>query len=956
MFKRTTVANALVTALFAGTMTAPVMAADTQDESTAKDVERIEVTGSRILREGAIAPSPVTVISGETLINTGAINIGEALNELPALASTYSLANSGRFIGTAGLNILDLRNMGTARTLVLVNGKRHVSSSAGTASVDTNTIPSTWVDRVEVITGGASAVYGADAVTGVVNFVLKKNIEGFNFSATRGYADETSYNNSKYSISYGQDIDDGRGNIAFSAEYSGQERLNRLDDPRLAQSNFSLANPDQTEENKDSPAFPDKIYTPNAGYYAINNAGAYSVLPQWWSQITNTFNSDGSHRPIYLGNTNIDGIKCADCDSFNLNQFSDLQPEFSRYNINLKANYDLTENLNAYFEAKYVNSQADDHGQPAFFFYDTDNVIHRDNPFLDESVTALMDENETDSLVVNRMMNDLGQRIENDTRETKRFVAGIEGTVLDNWDMEAFALFGQTDLERINRNNMIMANYFNALDAIRDENGNIRCRSNEAVADGCVPINIMGVRPQSQEARDYINTVSIGNSVIKQTVVGGSMTNSALYDLPAGSVGFAAGIEYRKEESVTEEPDNAEGTFFNVLGEDRGSFNVKEAFVEFSVPLLSDVTMVEDLTAEAAVRAADYSTIGNATSWKLGLDWVVNSQLRIRATQSEALRAPNISEIFGAPSQTFYNVDDACKASELDNLLDSQSATRRANCAAMGIPVDFDSSYDSATLEGLSGGNPDLKAEESTSTTIGFVYQPEFLEGFSMTVDYWKIELEDAISGLDSQDIIDRCVDSPTGIDNQYCALITRDPTSHEITLLKNFDLNIAGQEASGVDFEFGYDFELFGGNLTTTLLGTYLIERKDFPFQEEPENYEEFAGTTGEAEVQANLMMSYSKDNWFGTWKTRYLDSVSLYTDQELEDNPNPSNLMEYGTYFVSDMTAGYSFDNGVTMSLGIDNVFNRDLPWGTSGTGSGSASYDNIGRFFYATVSFKM
>ena len=187
-------------------------------EEDEKKLERIEVTGSKISRVGAIAPAPVTVISGEDLINTGAVNIGEALNKLPALGNTYSLANSGRFIGTAGLNILDLRNMGTDRTLVLVNGKRHVSSSAGSQSVDTNTIPSVWVERVEIVTGGASAVYGADAVTGVVNFILKDNIEGLNVSVTKGVSDLSDYNNEKATFSYGKNFDNGRGNAAFAVE------------------------------------------------------------------------------------------------------------------------------------------------------------------------------------------------------------------------------------------------------------------------------------------------------------------------------------------------------------------------------------------------------------------------------------------------------------------------------------------------------------------------------------------------------------------------------------------------------------------------------------------------------------------------------------------------------------------------------------------------------------------
>lgn len=919
-------------------------------EEDEKKLERIEVTGSKISRVGAIAPAPVTVISGEELINTGAVNIGEALNKLPALGNTYSLANSGRFIGTAGLNILDLRNMGTDRTLVLVNGKRHVSSSAGSQSVDTNTIPSVWVERVEIVTGGASAVYGADAVTGVVNFILKDNIEGLNVSVTKGVSDLSDYNNEKATFSYGKNFDNGRGNAAFAVEYSGQDSLNALDHPWTDGSYSSLRNQAQTDANKDDPNFPDKIYTPNAGYYAINNAGVFSV----GNGYVNTFNPDGTQRDIYVGN-NVDGLLCADCDSFNLAQFNEIQPEFERYNVNFKVNYDVTEDLNAYFEAKYVNSEGESIGQPAFFFGDPRNTISIDNPYLDDSVRTLMEEANdgegVDSINILRMMTDLGRRIENNTRETTRFVAGLKGTVLEDWDLDASVVRGKTELERVNGANMILDNYSYALDAIEDDEGNIVCRSETARADGCVPVNIMGFGAPSQEAIDYINTVSTGTSEITQTVVSASLANGAIFELPAGYVGMAFGVEYRKEESETIEPDNAEGTFFNALGEDKGEFDVSEVFAEATIPLVSDLPFVQDLVLDAAVRYADYSTIGDATSWKLGLDWTVNDQVRLRLTQSEALRAPNIGEIFGAPSQTFYNVDDPCLADNLDDLQNSD--TRRANCAALGVPVGFESDYDSQTLEGLQSGNRDVKGEESTSTTIGLVYQPDFIENAVLTVDYWKIELEDAISTIASQEILDRCVDSTSGISNQYCDLITRD-TNSEITLIQNSVLNVSGQEASGIDFELAYDFDALEGSFKTRLIGTYLIERKEFPFQDEPEEFIEYAGTTGEAQWQANINIEYSYERFYTSLSTRYIDEVSLYTEQELEDNPNPNSLMSFGTYIISDVTVGYNFDNGMGIKLGVDNVFNRDLPYGTRGTGSGSASYDNIGRFGYVNLSY--
>ncbi|GGP54798.1 TonB-dependent receptor domain-containing protein [Shewanella saliphila] len=939
-------ANAVRVALMSGVALSATTSINTfaEDAAVESNVERISVTGSRIIREGAIAPTPVTVISGDELLSTGVTNIGEALNQLPALGSTFSLANSGNSIGTSGLNLLDLRSMGTARTLVLVNGKRHVSSSAGTSSVDVNTIPSVWIDKVEVITGGASAIYGADAVTGVVNFILKKNVNGLDISATKGWADDSDFNKDRFSISYGKDFAQGDGNIAFAVEYSSQEQLNAFDREQTSTSYASLANTDRTVDNND-PANPDNILTPNAGHYSISNAGTL-YLDGW-----KTFNADGSLKDVYLGE-NVDGIRCSDCDFTNLNQFVILQPEFERYNVNFKTNYQLNDDHNVYFEAKYSNSQSKDEGQPAFFFADPTNDVSIDNAFISSELVSLMQENDVDSVNIRRFMTDLGVRVEDDTRETQRYVLGLEGVVFEDWDYDLYAVYGQTDLERINSNNLVFSNYENALDSILVD-GEAVCRDEAARAEGCVAVDIFGYGAPSQEAIDYINTTSKGTSVIKQTVLGGTMTNSGLFELPAGYVGFSTGVEYRKEESEIFEPNNAEGTFFNVLGEDKGEFDVSEVFAEITLPLLADLPMVRQLDLDLAVRFADYSTIGNATTWKAGLSWEVDDELRIRTTYSEAIRAPNISELYGAASQTFFSVNDPCRTSNLNDL--SDSSIREANCSALGVSSSFDSDYDDKTLEGLSGGNEELKEEESNSYTVGVVYQPSFIDGLSITTDYWNIEIENAISAVGAQDILDRCVDSTNGVNNQYCSLITRDSSTGEVTQIRQFALNIAALEAAGIDFDISYTFEAFEGDVRTNLIATHLLKRDDYSFQDEPDTFEELAGTAGYAEWQANWSITFALDNWDYSWRTRYIQGVDLYTNYTLDNNANPSSAMEYGDYYISDASVAYTFDSGVTLKFGIDNVFNRDLPYGTTGTEAASSAYDNVGRYFHTTATYQ-
>lgn len=923
-----------------------------QEAAAESDVEKIEITGSRILREGAIAPSPVTVISGADLLSTGAISIGEALNDLPSLANTFSLANAGGTIGTAGLNLLDLRGMGTARTLVLVDGRRHVSSNPGSAAVDVNTIPTAWVERVEIITGGASAVYGADAVTGVVNFVLKKDINGLDVSLSKSYAEEGPYDNDKFTLSYGTDFADGRGNVGLFFSHSSQDGMNAKDRLQTATPTAEVANNDDGDTAGVHDGIPDRIWIDDAAWYDDATAGnfyTYDATGAHWF----IFNPDGSVRPQQLGTTYNWGRCSGECDQLDLNRYIELQPTFKTINFSAKANYDITDDMNVYGEAKYVRTQADSIGQPSFFEYGAGITINRDNAFIDDSLATLMDTNGLSSINMHRFMEDVGRRFEQNERETERYVVGLKGTVAEDWNYDFYALHGKTTREQINAANVITDRLRQSADAIALADGSIVCRDEDARAAGCIPTTLFGENNVDQKAAEWFSTTSISNSKITQTVISGSVNNSAVYELPAGYVGFAGGIEYRKEKSDdVPDPFAATGaTFLTSLQEEHGEFDVTELFVETSVPLLTDIAFVQDLSVDLAVRYADYSTVGNATSWKVGTDWVINDQLRVRATVSEAIRAPNIGELFGPLQQSFAQVNDPCERGR------PQDPVRIANCAALGIPVDFPALATVSSIELEVGGNKDLRQEESSSYTVGLVYQPDFVDDLVFTLDYWSIEIDDSIDRVDAQDILDKCVDSVGGIGNQFCALVERDG-DREIQLVRTIFQNVAKFESSGVDFEVGYDFDALDGRFSTQLIATYLDSRKEFPFQIEPEQFIENAGTTGEAEWQANLLLGYKGENWSANWRTRYLDEVSRFTPQQLAINPDRSNILGYPSYVITDARIGYTFDNNLTVEFGIDNLFDKDLPGFTTGTSttSGDASYDNIGRLYFATVTYTM
>jgi outer membrane receptor protein involved in Fe transport len=922
-------------------------------QSDGNEVEKIEVTGSRILREGAIAPSPVTVISGADLVNTGAINIGEALNDLPALASTQTLSNGGENIGTAGLNLLDLRGMGTERTLVLIDGRRHVSSSPGTASVDVNTIPTSWIERVEIITGGASAVYGADAVTGVVNFVLKKNITGLDVSLSKGFAEEGPYDNDKFTLSYGRDFAEGRGNVGFFFSHSQQDGMNATDRAQTRTPKHTVNNPADGDSDGVHDGIPDELWLNDTAWYDDSTAGnfyTYDDTGAHWF----IFNPDGSVRPQKLGTTYSNWGKCSgECDQLDLNRYNELQPTFKSLNVSTKANFDINDDTNVYGEAKFVRVKADSIGQPSFYEYGRGIDIARDNAFIDPSLATLMDVNGLSNINLHRFNEDVGRRFEENIRETKRFVVGIDGFVGDDWNYDVYAVWGESTREQVNSSNVINDRIRQSADAVRLDDGSIVCRDETARAAGCIPTSLFGDNAVDQKAADWFTTTSIANSKITQTVFNASVNNSEIYELPAGAIGFAGGFEYREEKSddVPDRFTSTGATFHTALQEEHGKFDVTELFAEVSVPLVTDVTLIQDLSVDLAVRYADYSTVGNATSWKVGADWIVNDQVRLRGTVSEAIRAPSITELFSPLQENFGFITDPCEEGR------PQDPVRIENCAALGIPIDFPALATVASITLEQGGNVDLRQEESSSITFGVIYQPDFAEDLVFTADYWSIEIDDAIETVDEQDIVDKCVDSISGIDNQFCALITRDADS-ELTLIRSITQNVAKFEASGVDFEVAYGVDAFGGKINTQLVATFLDSRKEFPFQSDPTQAIENAGTTGEAEWQGNLIVGYRSDTWTLNWRTRYLDEVSRFTPQQLAINPDRSNIMGYGTYVVSDARAGYTFDNNVTLEFGIDNVFDKDLPGFTTGTSStsGDASYDNIGRLYYATISYNM
>ncbi len=935
-----------------------------------EEVEEVVVTGSRIKRSGASAPSPVTIVDSEAISLQGEINLANILNQLPALGSTRTNASATGFIGTTGTSNLDLRRLGINRTLVLVNGRRHVGSQAGSAAVDINSIPQELVERVEVLTGGASAIYGADAVTGVVNFVTKKDFEGVSVFGQAGQADEGDAFSYTTRLIAGSNFDDDKGNAVFSVEWAETDGF-LANDRSFRRNNFSIR-PNPTDG--DTPAnsndgIPDQILFEGVSLDFINAGGIFRVPGRAASDpLGRDFVVDGNgFRPFDFGenigggrsiNGTGDGILLSDIGG-------SANGELQRAIVTGALNYKFRDELNLFIETKYVNSQsASESGTGAFDIFSIS--INSDNAFLTDEQRQFFVDQGTDTLLVSRSSQEV-PRFDDVERQLFRGVIGFDGTFDNGISYDTSFVYGRATVTNIQGNNRINDRFNAGIDAVFDNDGNIVCRSSidpdaasglpDFAVNGCVPINILGENAISPEAAEFAFFNDSLVETLEQKVVSLNISGDSEaigFSLPAGAISWAIGGEYREEDStsLTTGIDRLGLTFLNVIPPEAGGFDVAEVYGEVSVPVLNDVFLAKQLSVDAAIRFSDYSTVGGTTTWSVGVNWQPVEDLRFRGTYSQSVRAPNIAELFGPQSQTFFGVDDPCDV----DFLDQGSPTRAANCAALGLGPDFQEDETRGTQPGLQGGNPNLEEETADTFTVGAVFTPSFAPGLTITVDYFDIEISDAIDSATFQQIFDNCVDAPN-INNAFCAAIQRDSSGQFVSANRTLN-NIAGLEVSGIDFEVGYNFDLEDigvgdlGNLRIRTLGTYLIDRTDFPFQTAPDQFDEEAGELGDPEWAVNTSVTWTYGKFNLNYELRFQDSQLLVEQDDLATDPDLQFPFETGDVWTHDIRVGYKLTDNVDIFAGVNNLSQEFPRFDLSGAGVDSAIFDTVGRFYYGGI----
>jgi iron complex outermembrane receptor protein len=921
--------------LVPATLSLPLLA---QEQEAA--VQEIVVTGSRIARSGFETPTPVTALSADDLTATSPGQVADVLATLPSMQGSQLPTSTGIQTATsAGASNLNLRGLGASRTLVLLNGRRFVSATAAGAP-DIALFPNALISRVEVVTGGASAAYGSDAVSGVVNFILDRRLDGLKAnveSSISEYGDDPNY---KASLSYGSPFADGRGHFVSSAEYYKSEGLQGFGDRDWAAERYALV-------SNVTGSSPRLVNLPNVGFSVANYGG---LVPSGLLRGV-TFGPGGTVQRFDFG-TFTSSVSQSGGDAVETSDLTDLVVGLQRKNAFGHGEYELTDNFTLFGEAMWAESDANFIGSSSQATQTRAYTIFNNNAYLPAAVAAQMAAASVTSFPLGRINRDFGPiTVENRSRNY-RAVGGFEGKFGAGWSYNGSFTHGENHRMLATRNNLIFENAYRAADAVVAPAGNaagvaagtIVCNSTLSnPGDGCVPMNLFGVGAPSAASIDYVTGDSIANQTIKQDVAELNV-NGTPFSLWAGPVSIAAGVSYRRESTVqTVDPlsahiktcagiprgcaaaiNNTPGGYQTTNPQPiTGSFDVEEVYLESELPLLRDKPLAQAVDLNAAVRYAHYSLSGGVVPWKVGLTWQMIDDVKLRGTYSNDIRAANLNELFQAGSQA--------QGSVFDPFRNNQQAA-----------------YFSSTT-----GNPELVPEDSRTITGGIVFEPSFIQGLRTSIDYYTIRISGAIGNVAAQDIVNGCF---TG--NQvFCSYIQRTPAG----VISNFTLPFQNSDklsTSGVDVEADYALDDFLGG--SGLFRAMINHTADYKTQLGNGTVTVGVGQLGRPKWRGQLTQQYSRNALSVSLQERFVGGLVLSrayvegVDISPEDN-------HVGPRVYFDLSAKYKLGEAWQLYGTVHNLANLEPPnnihtLGTSGIGLANIDYDNVGRYFTLGVRYAL
>ena len=945
---------------------APAPAAGAPAEAARGD---IVVTGSRIQRPDYEAPNPITSFDAAKLQQSGNTNVTEFLRRVPALTNsldstrTAGNAQADGAIGETGLNLLDLRGLGTNRTLVLVNGRRHVASQVDTAAVDINAIPTDLIERVDVLTGAASAVYGADGVSGVVNFILKRDFDGIAARAQLGLAAEGDAANRFASVIAGRNFAGGQGNVTLAYEFNEEDPLANDDRDFLRSEN--------------------RVFFVNNKNYVAGQPGSYARVPTRDNRYTGSYFSDGVQLPggsfqnifkigdvFYRGDGRLytfgtqndtDDYSQGGDDSPVAGYIGDITPRTRRQAVNLLAHYDVSDAFKLSVEGKFVDATA-----TTFSSYSgTYGVpITLDNPFIPANLLAAARAAGDDALIINRNNFDLPRRGEEVRRQTWRGVIDVAGRISDNASYDVSYTYGRTDIRSTKLNDRLPSRFLEALDAVRDPaTGQIACRSAAARGAGCLPLNTFGAFVADPNSFGYFLVDPVSNARVEQHVANATLTGDfgQFFELPGGPVQFAAGAEYRSESSRFR-PDQGlvDGAYYSVeagvydepvlLTPSRASFDVWEVFGELNLPLLKERPFAYLLSVGAAGRYSDYSTVGGTRAYQFNAIYAPVEDISFRGSYGRSVRAPNISELFRPRSGFSDFITDPCYLSNRDQ----GTQFRAANCAALitaagGNPANFAQANNpdgNLNIPGTQQGNANLSAETARTWTAGVVLRPRFLPRLQVAVDWYDIDLRDAINRATATDVANLCVDLPS-IDNPFCRAITRRTGTGYVSAYTVQPENVAAFRTAGLELNVTYQVETANvGRFDLRFVGGYLhrLEQLPLPGAELVNNVDQ------PFRPRYNLVFSptWTLGDLSLAYNLRWQNGVRRFTRFQTNDNPSfvDPRYFRFKELWQHDLQVQVRATDAYAFYAGVNNLANQrpDIGFETN------VPISPIGRFFYA------
>ncbi len=900
-----------------------VASAQALDDDLAEETEPtgaddlIVVTGSRVVRAGYDAPTPTTVLGREAIDSKAPATIVEALATLPSLrgVATPEQNGGGANSGSGGQSFVNARGLGATRTLVLLDGQRFVPSTA-TGAVDIAILPVALLERVDVVTGGASAAYGSDAVAGVVNFVLNNRFEGLKGEMQAGITERGDNRTIRGSLAWGSAFAD-RGHIVLTAEGLKAGGVLGLDRPFGAVPlERVFTNPAFTSTNGEF----QRLRLP---YVYFNRATFGGVITSGPLAGT-TFLPGGETGTVPQGVASgtalaLDGPADLPFMGYGLSLYTPLE----RWSAYGRVSWDIDDSLTAYATGVIADSTSGPQGVSASNTLTKGTLtIRRDNAFLPGSVRSQMTDLGLETITVGRYNYDWGDILSTRGNLTKRGVVGIQGGIGNGWEIDVYAQYGTNKNTFVLDNNVMWDRVVEASDAVRHPTTNqIVCRSSLTnPGNGCVPLNIFGVRSGSPAAVAAVQGRGEAELKTTQTVLSASISGEPVSTW-AGPVSVAAGVEYRRE-TADQEVDALSAANAFVVGNPKaltGELDVKEGFVEAVVPLAEDVPLLRLLELNAAARLTDYSTSGTVTTWKVGANWSPLEDLRFRATRSRDIRAPNLLELFTGPFEQGANLINP-----------------------------FTDPPTTGFISARAGGNPNLTPEISDTIAAGVVYQPHWFPGFQASVDYYNIKIRDAIGTLGVQDVVDRCFDGST----QLCELITRDSTG-QITAVVNPYLNIESVKTDGVDFDVSYRTPFAGGRLAIQALASYVISFET----SDGINATDTAGSVGSGQPHwsGDLTVSYAIDRFRGTVNTSYFGGGTV-NNTYVEPTAIDDNRVPARAFVDLQLAREFEFPDGsqAEVYFNVSNLFDTTPP--LLYAPSGGPNYDRIGRAFRLGVRFQL